>query len=182
MEQIKAYLSKLKKNNKGSSYLYKVTEYLTLMFILAFLLDVTVLLGQFMVVSYHTAFYSDVFAIQGGLVGATKIDTNEPSDAVIFGSSEMTNYQIISKINEMFRGFGIAENEWKMTVNDRTIYNYGDPSATDIVTSDRLTFRQRGDVIIEFKYRWRFASAILPGAIQNTVTTTSSYISEWFEY
>ena len=65
-------LQKLKSNNHGSIPITRVICYFFLICVLAFTLDVIVVMAQNVVTSYEAAYYAEKISIQGGLIGDSK--------------------------------------------------------------------------------------------------------------
>ena len=116
-------LQKLKNNNNGSVEITRVICYFYLVCVIAFVLDIVVVIGQNVVTSYEAAYYAEKVSIQGGLLG----DTREyPSVNEVNGTNGnacynykkpcsgcLTNSVMASRITKTLGYFGVSNTEWE---------------------------------------------------------------------
>ena len=120
-------LQKLKSNNHGSIPITRVICYFFLICVLAFTLDVIVVMAQNVVTSYEAAYYAEKISIQGGLIGDSKSypSVNETRGNNNLGAcgnrkkpctSCLTNSEITQRISKTLGYFRVTKNEWQGSI------------------------------------------------------------------
>ncbi len=139
-------LKKLKNDNTGSTQVLRAVCYLILVIVLAFTLDIIVVLAQNVVVSYEAAYYAEKISIQAGLLGNDDTLRYPSINEVSGGSGNacydyqpicngcLKNKDIGSNIGKTLGYFGVNDYSWQAdaTIGGSKVVIHSRTSGNDI--------------------------------------------------
>lgn len=176
------------KNNKGQSLINTAITYCMILVFLAVSLDLIFFLVKQNAVTNQASYISNIMMIQGGLIGDEKGDFKGndkiSSEANQLRYSFLTNKEIIDKTKDLFRSVGIKDDQWKITVNNKTLYDKGQPYYNN---KAKVRYRDIGEFVITYENKWIFSGGkswiLTEGQLQNsdkTISITTKYISDYY--
>lgn len=166
-------LRKFFKNNKGSTYLTKLPQLMSIFLFLVFIMDVSFMGVQYIGTSAVATNLANKLALQGGLIGTGEYDYNIDQASYV---SRVTNSQIIEDVYKRFTVFGIPQNKWQIVVNGQAVYDRG---ASKLRTKSTIKYGGQISVNITFEYDWRFGGKLFSFG-PTLISSRGSAMSEYF--
>jgi len=160
-------LKRKTKDKKGATAIEIMIGMIAFIIVLCLLVDLMVIGWKFAVISQTNSYVTRTAGLQGGILA--KAPSGFPGgNTAYISSSEMK-----TKISNKFAGAGVKSGEYTVKVNG---YNVGNGSSTN-----EIDYRGTITTDIEVKYKWDLSSNFIPGAIQKTISSSRSSMSE-FKY
>ncbi|TCK01314.1 UNVERIFIED_ORG: hypothetical protein BDK47_1165 [Anoxybacillus amylolyticus] len=160
-------MSRFCRSQRGSLAIEIAVGMLMFVMVIAVMMDVLLLTWRFQVVSQTNEFVARTAQVQGGILSSAP--TGFPGgEGGYVNSSEMA-----SLIRDKFEKAGIEPGEYAVLVNGVDVGRGGSTGAIDYLQPIRTEIR--------IKYEWKFTSNLIPGAIENWLSSRRSVLSE-FKY
>lgn len=140
------------KNNKGNSFIIKPLIFVSTFLLFTFFLDFTFYGAQYLSVNWLATNLAHKIALQGGLIGTGA----SHKDASIY-VSRVSNMEIIQEADKLLSKFGVAPNQWKLTVNGADVYDKGEPNYALVNT---IPYGRTVEVKLKSVYNWRFCGKL----------------------
>lgn len=167
-----------KLDNKGSISIPRVICYLISLMLLAFVLDLIILMTQNVVTSYEASFYAEKTATQGGLLGIER-RLRGPTDSQHDCLSCLNNYDYADRIGKTFSYFGLRDSDWFASVSDAngtSVDLYKNGASTD--NQINVGYMQVGKFYLTTKFRARF-SFLAWGHKTYNITREVPFVAEY---
>lgn len=161
---IKEVASKLRRGRNGSMAIEIVIGCFIFLMVFCLLMDLVMLGWRFSVVSQTNSYVARTVGLQGGVLSSAPQGFPGGNDAYLSTS------ELMSGIQRSFEKGGIASDEFTVLID-------GHP----LSSGARIDYREDIEIQIEVDYQWKYLSTMIPGAVDNTITSRRSVISE-FKY
>jgi len=200
LEFLRKRILRKNKNNKGNSAITSTITYLMFVFLLAFSLDLIVLVMNLAVVGYETVYISHKLSAQGGFIGDNGSFNSAGQQVYKNSPSWLANREIVGGLNSVFNMVGMDPEDWELIVYDKANpaptgvkiyskgivgsgYSYVSTFHTLNNTTDDLRFSPGygsvAGIKINFTYKWRFAGRMLAGEYAPTLSMSADYRSDY---
>ncbi|WCF11732.1 hypothetical protein NDS46_30780 (plasmid) [Paenibacillus thiaminolyticus] len=167
MNQLALTLKKIRGNRKGSMAIEIVYGCFLFLMVFSFAMDIVMLGWRFSVISQTNSYIARNVGLQGGVLRSVPDGYPGGKDAYLSVD------ELLEGIERNFEKAGIANEDYKITINDIPIVKGGSGLKVD--------YRKEMQITVEVEYEWVFLSNFIPGELKNWITSKRSVMSE-FKY
>lgn len=171
---MKRILEKLKlKKKEGASAIEVVISVMILIMLLMFLLDLLMIMWKFSLVSQTATEISRITGIQGGILNS------HPAGYPGGANNYMSTTELQAVLRNKFRSSGIADADWEVVFEPISPATETGKITATLVDGAKYDYLRSYNVKITMKYRWNNVSQMIPGNVQQKITTVRPGMSEW---
>lgn len=161
---LKETVRKARKGRKGSMAIEIVIGCFIFLMVFCLLMDVVMLGWRFAVISQTNSYVARTVGLQGGVLNSAPNGFPGGNDAYLSTS------ELLAGVQRSFDKAGIASDEFSITINGRPLSQ-----------GAQIDYRDEIEISMSVDYEWRFLSNVVPGAVENTIHSTRTVVSE-FKY